>query len=231
VIRAAATAVSGYYTNRLSADRLARCYELAPPAIQRYQEAEILHILRTIRPGDRVLELGCGYGRVLARLAPEASFIVGIDVSLPSLALAASLPERHHLFRLAAMDAVVLGFRPGSFDLVCCPQNGISAFHVDQRKLLESAVSATAPGGVVQFFSYADEFWESRLAWFRLQAAEGLVGEIDEAATGNGTIACRDGFTATTVSAERFSELARGLGRSFSVSVLEHASVVCEIAV
>ncbi|MBZ5588191.1 MAG: class I SAM-dependent methyltransferase [Acidobacteriia bacterium] len=220
-----------YYSERLSADRLERCYALAPPAIQRYLEAEILHILRAIRPGDRVLELGCGYGRVLARLAPEASLVVGIDVSLPSLALAASVSERHRLFRLAAMDAVALGFRPGSFDLVCCPQNGISAFHVDQRKLLESAVRAVASGGRVQLFSYAVQLWEERLAWFRLQAAEGLVGEIDEAATGNGTIVCRDGFTATTVSRERFAELARGLGRSFSVSILDHASVVCEINV
>jgi len=223
--------VSNYYADRLSADRLARCYELAPPSVQRYLEAEILHILGAIRPGDRVLELGCGYGRVLARLAPEASFVAGIDVSLPSLARAASLSERHHLFRLAAMDAVALGFRPGSFDLVCCPQNGISAFHANQRALIESSVRAAAPGGSVQFFSYAEEFWESRLAWFRLQAAEGLIGEIDEAASGNGTIVCRDGFTATTVSPERFAELARGLGRSVSVSVLEHASVVCEIAV
>ena len=227
MIRAAATAVSGYYTDRLSADRLARCYELAPPAVRRYLEAEILHILSAIRPGDRVLELGCGYGRVLARLAPEATFVAGIDVSLTSLARAA----RRTPFRLAAMDAARLGFRPGSFDLVCCPQNGISAFHADQRTLIESAVRAAAPGGGVQFFSYAEEFWDSRLAWFRLQVSEGLIGEIDEAASGNGTIVCRDGFTATTVSPERFTELARGLGRSVSVSVLDHASVVCEIAV
>jgi 2-polyprenyl-6-hydroxyphenyl methylase/3-demethylubiquinone-9 3-methyltransferase len=131
--------------------------------------------------------------------------------------------------RFAAMEAVALGLRPGSFDLGCCPQNGISAFHVDQRRLLESAIQAVGAGGKVQLFSYAEELWEERLAWFRLQAAEGLVGEIDEAATGNGTIVCCDGFTATALSVGRFAELARGLGRSFSVSVLEHASVVCEI--
>jgi 2-polyprenyl-6-hydroxyphenyl methylase/3-demethylubiquinone-9 3-methyltransferase len=223
--------VSNYYAERLSADRLARCYEVAPPAVQRYLEAEIQHILGAIQPGDRVLELGCGYGRVLARLAPEASFIAGIDVSLASLASAASSATRRTPFRLAAMDATALGFRPGSFDLVCCPQNGISAFHADQRTLLESAVWVTAAGGSVQFFSYADEFWEDRVAWFRAQAAAGLIGEIDEAATGDGAIVCRDGFTATTVSPDRFRELARGLGRSVSVGVLEHASVVCEIAV
>ncbi len=222
--------MSSYYADRLAADRLERCYELAPLAVRRYLETEILHILGAIRPGDRVLELGCGTGRVLARLARDASLVVGIDISLPSLARAARRSGRRTAVRLAAMDATMLGFRPGSFDLVCCPQNGISAFHTDQRRLLECAVGAAAPGGAVQFFSYADEIWESRLAWFRAQAAEGLIGELDEAATGDGTIVCRDGFTATTVSPARFAELARGLGRSVSVGVLDHASVVCEIA-
>ncbi len=226
-----ASDVRAYYTDRLAGDRLARCYELAPPAVRRYLEGELAHIRAAIRPGDRVLELGCGYGRVLVTLAPVAAFVVGIDLSLASLAVAARSRPRDLRFRLAVMDASRPAFRPGSFDLVCCPQNGISAFHVDQRRLLESAVRATVPGGIVQFYSYAEEFWEDRLAWFRLQAAEGLVGEIDEAATGDGTIVCRDGFEATTVSAERFAELARGLGRSISVGVLGHASVVCEIAV
>ncbi len=223
--------MTSYYDQRLSGDRLARCYALATPAVRRYLEAELAHLLAAIRPGDRVLELGCGYGRVLARLAPAEALLVGVDVALGSLARAVALRARRADYLLAAMDATALGLRPGSFDLVCCPQNGVSAFRADPRRLLEEAVRAAAPGGRVQFFSYADEFWEDRLAWFRLQAAEGLIGEIDEAATGAGTIVCRDGFTSTAVTPARFAELARGLGRSVSVSVLAHASVVCDVAV
>jgi SAM-dependent methyltransferase len=197
--------------------------------VQAYLDAEVEYILASLKPGARVLELGCGYGRVLAEVARQNGWVVGIDLSLSSLALA-----RHTLLdrpgvALAQMNVAALSFHPGTFDLVCCPQNGISAFHVDKRALIASALRLVAAGGKAQFFSYADAFWPHRLAWFRIQAAEGLVGEIDESATGDGTIVCKDGFTASTVSPDRFLELTRGLGTSVSVSVLEHSSVVCTL--
>jgi SAM-dependent methyltransferase len=217
------------YYGRLSAERLRRCYELAPPEVQAYLDAEVRYILASIRPGARVLELGCGFGRVLAALAARSGWLVGIDLSLSSLAFA----RRQFLDRsgmaLAQMNVAVLAFRPATFDLICCPQNGVSAFHVDQRALIASTLRLVAPGGKALFFSYADAFWPHRLAWFRIQAAHGLVGEINESATGNGTIVCNDGFKATTVCPDRFLELTRCLGTSVAVSVLNGSSVVCTI--
>ena len=81
------------------------------------------------------------------------------------------------------------------------------------------------------FSSYADEFWKDRLEWFRIQASHGLVGEIDEAATGNGTIACKDGFRATTVRPDEFHQLSQGLGADISIEVVADSSVFCEISV
>jgi SAM-dependent methyltransferase len=217
------------YYDRLSAERLRRCYELAPPEVQAYLDAEVQYILASIRPGDRVLELGCGYGRVLGALAAPSGWLAGIDLSLSSLALARRQFPGQSAVALAQMDVAVLAFRPGAFDLVCCPQNGISAFHVDQRALIASTLRLVAPGGKALFFSYADTFWPHRLAWFRIQAAHGLVGEINESATGNGTIICNDGFKATTVGPDRFLELTRGLAARVAVSVLNGSSVVCTV--
>jgi 2-polyprenyl-6-hydroxyphenyl methylase/3-demethylubiquinone-9 3-methyltransferase len=219
-----------YYSEGLCAERLELCYELAPAAVQRYLEVEIERVLEAIAPNDRVLELGCGYGRAAGRLARKAALVTGIDLSFDSLRYGAGRPGNDSV-RLAQMDASRLGFRPGTFDVVCCVQNGVSAFHVDERALLESAISVTKLGGKVLFFSYADELWAERLAWFRVQAAHGLVGEIDEVRTGDGTIVCRDGFTATTVSAQRFAEISAGLGTTVTIEQLERASVVCEIVV
>ncbi len=223
--------MDSYYGQKLAAERLRHCYELATPAVRRYLEAEIAHVRARIRPGDRVLELGCGYGRVLREIAPAARLAVGIDISGESLRLA-----REHLgglnnTALARMDAARLGFAPASFDLVVCVQNGISAFHADPRTLLEQAMAVTRPGGTVLFSSYAEEFWDDRLAWFRLQAAEGLVGEIDEAATGGGVIVCRDGFTAATVGPNDFFTLTRGLGREVTLETVAGSSLFCEIII
>jgi 2-polyprenyl-6-hydroxyphenyl methylase/3-demethylubiquinone-9 3-methyltransferase len=176
-----------------------------------------------------VLELGCGYGRVLSQLAPAARLVVGVDLSLASLAMARHYLQGHGNVTLAQMNAVEPALPEAAFDLVCCVQNGISAFQVDQRRLLATAVRVTAHGGVALFSYYAEAFWEQRLHWFRIQAAHGLVGEIDEAASGNGVIVCRDGFRATTVSPERMAELARGLGVRSRVETVSDTSVFCTI--
>jgi SAM-dependent methyltransferase len=223
--------MTSYYSEKLSAERLKLCYDLAPPSVQRYLAAEIEHVRKRIRPTYRVLELGCGYGRVLRGLAQAAGMVVGIDTSLDSLRMAMVCLAGLSNIALAHMDAIELAFPAECFDLVCCVQNGISAFHVDQRALLCSAVTVTRPGGKVLFSSYADQFWRDRLEWFRIQASNGLVGEIDEAATGNGTIVCKDGFRATTVRPDGFRQLSQGLGTDVTIEVVAGSSVFCEISV
>ncbi len=220
---------SDYYSAKLSGERLARCYELAPPRVQRYLLAEVEHVVSRIPHDGLVLELGCGYGRVLARLAAAASLACGIDTSLDSLHLAQRRLTAATNVVLAGMDASRPGFQAAAFDVVCCVQNGISSFHVDQRALIEATLEITRPGGRVLFSTYAESFWEDRLEWFQIQAAHGLVGEIDESATRDGTIVCRDGFTATTVSPQRFSELTCVLDGTVSIDVVDGSSVFCEI--
>jgi len=213
-----------YYTEKLSAERLRRCYELAPPRVRRYLEAEIEHVLDRIGPGDIVLELGCGYGRILRRIAERARRSVGIDTSPASLRLAGG-PN----IGLARMDAAALGFCPKTFDVVVCAQNGVSAFGTDRRMLFEEALRVTRPGGTALFASYAAEFWDHRLEWFRRQSEAGLVGEIDEGRTGDGAIVCRDGFRAETVGEEEFRGLTRGLGADVRFTVVDSSSLFCEL--
>lgn len=220
-----------YYAAKLSGERLERCYELAPPRVQQHLEAEIAHAVSLVPRGALVLELGCGYGRVLERIASVAGMVCGIDISIDSLRLALRrLKSAPHVV-FGGMDASKIGFAPASFECVLCLQNGISSFHVDQRFLMEAAVDVTRPGGRVLFSTYAEEFWEHRLEWFRVQSSHGLIGEIDESATRSGVIVCKDGFTATTVTPEQFSSLARGLGREAEIETIDHSCVFCEVTV
>ncbi|MBU0639472.1 MAG: class I SAM-dependent methyltransferase [Planctomycetes bacterium] len=223
--------MSNYYSDQLAAERLERCYELAPPRVRQYLNAEIEHVAGRIRPSDTILELGCGYGRVLAQLAERCGWAVGIDTSAASLALASRrlrLRPRANCW-LLRMDALTLGFRDAVFDVVLCIQNGISAFQVDQRALIAEALRVTCPGGRVLLSSYAARFWQARLEWFRLQAAAGLLGAIDEGASGAGVIVCKDGFRATTVDPARFEALIAGLGRHRLIHEVDESSVFCEL--
>lgn len=221
--------MSDYYASRLSGERLRRCYELAPPRVQQYLAAEVAYVVSHLRPHDAVLELGCGYGRVLVELARHPRRLVGIDTSRESLILARSLLRPGHRLSLLQMDAVRLGLSGDRFDAVVCIQNGISAFHVDPILLVRESLRVTRRGGVCLLSSYSDGFWDERLEWFRLQSAAGLVGEIDRNRTGDGTIVCQDGFVATTFGPDRFAALAEELGVEPSIEEVDNSSVFCVI--
>ncbi|MBM3324521.1 MAG: class I SAM-dependent methyltransferase [Calditrichaeota bacterium] len=221
--------MSDYYADKLSAERLKRCYEIAPPSVQQYLKAEIEFVLEKIKPGDTVLELGCGYGRVLVPLARKARRVVGIDTSLASLQLAQDELWGISNCYLAAMDAAQLGFRDKVFDVVVCIQNGISAFHVDQKDLIRESVRVAKSGGIVLFSSYSEKFWNARLEWFERQSEAGLLGEIDYDKTRDGIIVCKDGFTATTVRPDEFLSLTSDLNAKTRLIEVDESSLFCEM--
>jgi len=223
--------INSYYSQKLAAEKLKLCYEIAPPRVKQYLEAEIEFILEKIKPSDMVLELGCGYGRVLRKLSTKAKTVVGIDISHASLLLAQGTLGDAPACYLFAMDAVNLGFGDRLFDRVFCIQNGISAFGIDQRKLTEEAMRVTRSGGKVFFSSYSEHFWEDRLDWFRIQAEHRLIGEIDEEATGHGVIVCKDGFRATTVGPDDFISLTSLFDIDPIISEVDGSSIFCEIQV
>jgi 2-polyprenyl-6-hydroxyphenyl methylase/3-demethylubiquinone-9 3-methyltransferase len=223
--------MNGYYDENLAAERLRAVYDLAPARTKAYLEAEIEFVLERVSPRMRVLELGCGYGRVLARLVERARETVGIDTSISSLRMAREYVGGARRPLLAAMDAAATGFADRAFDLTICIQNGISAFHVDRAGLFKEAMRVTRSGGKVLFSSYAADFWKDRLEWFEIQSARGFIGPIDREATRDGVIVCTDGFRATTVTAEEFRALAAALGLEPLISEVDRSSLFCEVVV
>jgi 2-polyprenyl-6-hydroxyphenyl methylase/3-demethylubiquinone-9 3-methyltransferase len=221
--------IDSQYTKELSGERLKICYSIAPPRVKQYLEAEIDFVLNKIKPTDRVLELGCGYGRVLLSLAEKAGIAVGIDTALDSLRLHGDLCQNVPRCSVFAMDVGHLGFKDGQFDKVVCVQNGISAFNLEKNVLIAEALRVSCPGGSVLLSSYAERFWEDRLAWFRLQAEHGLIGEIDEDATKDGQIVCKDGFRSTAATAQDFRSLASEFGLVPLVTEVDGSSLFCEL--
>lgn len=221
--------MNGYYIEKLSAERLRRCYDIAPQRVGQYLQAELNFVLNKINPSDLVLELGCGYGRIIPSLAQKARWVVGIDTSVSSLRDAQQSLSRTTNCLLLQMDAAQLSFLDRTFDAVVCIQNGISAFHVDQEHLIREAIRVTKHGGTILFSSYSDKFWEYRLDWFRRQSEAGLVGKIDYDKTGNGVIVCKDGFTAFTVGRDRFLALTAGLSVDATIVEVDESSLFCEM--
>ncbi len=220
-----------YYSEKLSAFRLKRCYDIASPRIKQYLEAEIQYVLDHINQTDVVLELGCGYGRVLARLAQKAKKVFGIDTSEGSIKLAREFLHSISNIELYKMNAKSLNFNDQMFDVVIAIQNSISAFKVDPYELVRESIRVIKRGGKVLLSSYSEKIWEARLDWFIKQSGEGLLGEIDMEKTGGGVIVGKDGFKATTYTSEDFSKLSLEMGLKATIEEVDRSSIFCVIHV
>lgn len=223
--------MSSYYAKKLAADRLELVYMIASPRIRQYLDAEIDHVAGQIRPDDFILELGCGYGRVLERLATNVGVAVGVDTSIESLSYGRAMGVLPSNCFLICADAVQLPFPDGLFDCTVCVQNGISAFKVDRLALVRESLRVTKSGGKVLFSSYAARFWPDRLRWFEAQSKAGLLGQIDYDRTGDGVITCTDGFTAHTVGPDEFRSLAESVGLVPVIREIDRSSLFCEFTV
>jgi len=111
---------------------------------------------------------------------------------------------------------------------VLCTQNGLSAFGLDPLIVVREASRVTKHDGRLYCCTYADSFWPSRLRWFHNQADAGLLGAIDETKTGNGVIACVDGFISTSMTDVQFREIASALNLVVDIVELQGGSLISE---
>jgi len=204
------------------------CYGIAPPRVRQYLNSEIEYVKSRIGPNEVILELGCGYGRVVFELATIADRVVGIDTAVESIELARELGADIVNCEFAVMDAIAMEFSESHFDSVICVQNGVCAFGVDQIQLFGEAMRVAKPGGKIIFSSYSSRFWKDRLEWFEIQAAHGLVGEIDHELTGDNVIVFKDGFRIGAMDENGFAELCNRFGIDPIITAIDDSSIFCE---
>ncbi len=218
-----------YYRKTLSADRLKMCYDIAPSRTVQYLEAEINHVLQHMDTNYTVLELGCGYGRVLNRLADKCGPLVGIDISYDNVKMAQDILKEKTNVDVILMDAEFSGFLKRQFDVVICIQNGLSAFKIEPLTLIEETLNVTKKGGLCLFSSYSGKFWQARLEWFVKQSEAGLLGEIDYDATKEGLIVCKDGFISSTFDEKDFQKFSDDLSLNSRIIEVDESSIFWEI--
>jgi ubiquinone/menaquinone biosynthesis C-methylase UbiE len=112
----------------------------------------VLHYLHP-KPGDRVLNLGCGAGidSIMLKLSGGAEFkIVNLDSAIPALIKAYALagrPFRGLEFEFVCADGDSLPFRSGSFEWIIL--NGVFNLFPDKGELIVELYRVLKSGGVV----------------------------------------------------------------------------------
>lgn len=213
-----------YYAQSLNSAKLFQVYQTESPRIRRYLSEEINYVRRKLHGSERILEVGAGYGRIIRELAPNAAFLVGIDISDASVQFGRYYLSNCPNCSIQVMDSHHLEFGE-EFDIVLCLQNGLSAMKGQPMQLVEQCLKVLLPGGSAYFSTYSENFWEHRLAWFHEQANKGLLGEIDTEKTRNGMIVCKDGFVATTFSREDMKKLGEGSGYRYYIEEVDYSSL------
>ena len=166
-----------------SAEGSVALYALGDPQLLRAATSELVDFLRAeglLGPTGRLLDIGCGIGRVEEALASEVGLAVGIDISAAMIAAARQRCAGLRNVRfLQCSGRDLSGFADASFDLVLAidafpylVQSGmaLAARHVDE------AARVLRPDGrlLIFNFSYRDDIAADQGDVARLAAAAGF---------------------------------------------------------
>jgi SAM-dependent methyltransferase len=108
-------------------------------------------VLQHCRPPGRLVDLGCGTGRLLVPLAQQGYWVLGVDLSAEMLRVAGARAEAAgvSVHRLKA-NIVELGcLAAGSFDHAACLFStlGMVVGQVQRRRVVEQVFGLLRPGG------------------------------------------------------------------------------------
>lgn len=144
----------GYYANR-------GLRRVESTVLERYKAAA----------SGRVLELGCGAGRLTAHLCERAAVVHAMDISEAMVAHCRGVCPRAHVFEGDLRD--LSGFEEASLDAVFATYNVLDVLaDRERRRVLDEVHRILGPGGVLVFSSHNRAFTSRTAIVFRL-----LVGD------------------------------------------------------
>ena len=125
--------------------------EMLQTLMRRTAETNAAHLLPHLKPGMRVLDVGCGVGNISEGLARAVApgELYGIDREQPMVdlarVLAAAMQRENATFRVG--DAARLPFDDGFFDAVHF--HDVLIYIPDTQAVLAEAMRVLKPGGVI----------------------------------------------------------------------------------
>lgn len=185
------------------AERLKKCFELAPPSILYNWHEEVLAVQRCIHTQDIVLDIGCGYGRFVPEFARSAKFVIGIDPVREYIRHGREWFKDIHNCLLLDMNPESMSFAESFFTKVICIQSNRCLTSADPLIIIKESLRVLKSGHDLVITVYNEKSWDNHLAWYEIQSRLGLIGEIDYKHSRPGWLSLRDGTFIRTVTNEQ----------------------------
>lgn len=134
------------------------------PEIEHYHEMENEFLKKFVNSGDRVLELGCGFGRNIALLTGITKHLFGLDYSEKALKTCKDGCRDSAL--LIKADAKNVPFFNEYFDKVICMFNTFGTMPA-RRRVLGEAYRTLKPAGKVLLSVYSRKALHHQLDLYR----------------------------------------------------------------
>ncbi len=183
------------------------CYAAAPVRIQAALAAELEFVRNVLRGTGKVLEIGCGDGRLLESLRDIACEWVGVDLMESYLRYARSRRRVAAGSGFAAGRAGQLPFADVSFDAVLCAQNTLGLLGPEKLPTLREAARVTRAGGMLVFVVYSEFSVVPRVEWYTQMLQQGMMAPIDWARSGPELLLTEDGHASECFRRERLEAL------------------------
>lgn len=154
--------VDGGLWDYLHSAEVASGYEASLTGSSLFQ-TDVVFVKKHVRPAARLVDLGCGTGRLLRAMADYGCWCLGVDLSLEMLQVARARTVDVALMRANLVD--LRGIAPESFDAAACLFStlGMLRGKDERRKAVEEAHRILKPGGV--FILHVHNRWFN--AWNR----------------------------------------------------------------
>jgi len=122
-----------------------------------FQQYRISNVLKIYTPQkhERVLDLGCGWGTFVFKLAPSCKEVVGLDFSSKSIDLCNEIlqKEPHKNIKFVCADAGDSGLDAESFDLIISADLFEHIYPEDFERIIDECRRLLKPGGKLSIWT------------------------------------------------------------------------------
>lgn len=145
-----------------------------PKQIIEFLEGEKKYLQTKLEPGKDILEIGCGYGRLLGLLSDRARNVLGIDFSRSQLLRAKLNTTDLKNLDLSLMDASNLGVIDSSFDYTLCMDSGFGNMPGIELQVLKEMARVTRVGGQIVISVFSENAKEVQINNYQRVGLQGI---------------------------------------------------------